>query len=59
MAGPCGAMMMLRLLPTILLPAPMPCVLAGTEVEVLSLWASITQAEVWRFLPFLLAYQLP
>lgn len=37
--------MMLRLRPTIFLPASMPWLLAGTEVEVLMLWASITQAE--------------
>lgn len=50
--------MMLRLRPTIFLPASMPCVLAGTEVEVFTFWASITQAEV-AVLVFLLAYQLP
>ncbi len=37
--------MMLRLRPTIFLPASMPWLVAGTLVEVFTLCASITQAD--------------
>lgn len=36
---------MLRFRPTIFFPASMPWPAAGTLVEVLTLWASITQAD--------------
>lgn len=45
------SVMMLRLRPTIFLPASMPWFLAGTEVEVLMLCASITQAVGSGLLP--------
>ncbi|MBT2407050.1 hypothetical protein J7I97_26990 [Streptomyces sp. ISL-87] len=44
------SMTMLRLRPTIFMPASMPWLRAGTRVEVLTLCASITQADGWRFL---------
>ncbi len=42
---------MLRFLPTIFFPASMPWLEAGTLVEVLTLWASITHADGSPSLP--------
>lgn len=44
-ASPMVSVTMFRFLPTIFFPASMPWPAAGTLVEVLTLWASITQAD--------------